>query len=167
MCNDEVVLCNVSLPCSIRRYSVIPLSQNSGLIGWVPHSDTLHTLIRDYRERKKIMLNVEHRLMLQVGVGQGKMEIEWCGLGGTRDGRGVVCCVRLCDCSTSSLFIPLPLPLPLPSPPPHLQMSADYDRLSLLQKVEVFEHALESTRGDDLAKVLWLKSPNSEVDGRH
>ena len=44
-------------------------------------------------------------------------------------------------------------------------MSADYDRLSLLQKVEVFEHALESTRGDDLAKVLWLKSPNSEVTG--
>ena len=47
--------------------------------------------------------------------------------------------------------------------PSRPQMSADYDRLSLLQKVEVFEHALESTRGDDLAKVLWLKSPNSEV----
>ena len=58
-------------------------------------------------------------------------------------------------------------PSPFPSPSPHLQMSADYDRLSLLQKVEVFEHALESTRGDDLAKVLWLKSPNSEVDGKH
>ena len=67
LCNDVVVLSNVSLPCSIRRYSVIPLSQNSGSIGWVPHSDTLHTLIRDYRERKKIMLNIEHRLMLQVG----------------------------------------------------------------------------------------------------
>ena len=60
---------------------MIPLSQNSGLIGWVPHSDTLHTLIRDYRERKKIMLNVEHRLMLQV---------KECGVGGARDGRGVV-----------------------------------------------------------------------------
>ena len=68
-----------------------------------------------------------------------------------------------------ALFIPLPLPSPSPSPspPPLLQMSADYDRLSLLQKVEVFEHALESTRGDDLAKVLWLKSPNSEVDRKH
>ena len=50
-------------------------------------------------------------------------------------------------------------------PSPHPQMSADYDHLSLLQKVEVFEHALESTRGDDLAKVLWLKIPNSEVTG--
>ena len=95
MCNDDVVLCNVSLPCSIRRYSVIPLSQNSGLIGWVPHSDTLHTLIRDYRERKKIMLNVEHRLMLQVGMGQGKMESEGGGLRETENGRGVVCCVIL------------------------------------------------------------------------
>nr|QHX41461.1 serine/threonine-protein kinase mTOR [Halisarca dujardinii] len=91
----------------IQQYSVIPLSQNSGLIGWVPHCDTLHALIRDYRERKKIMLNVEHRLMLQ--------------------------------------------------------MTSDYDKLSLLQKVEVFEHGLDNTSGDDLAKVLWLKSPNSEV----
>jgi FKBP12-rapamycin complex-associated protein len=27
---------------SIRRYPVIPLSQNTGLIGWVPNCDTLH-----------------------------------------------------------------------------------------------------------------------------
>ncbi len=51
---------------NIQRYPVIPLSPNSGLIGWVPHCDTLHALIRDYRESKKILLNVEHRLMLQV-----------------------------------------------------------------------------------------------------
>ena len=62
LCNDGVVLCNVFLPCSIRRYSVIPLSQNSGLIEWLPHSDTLHTLIRDYRERKKIITSLgQHR----------------------------------------------------------------------------------------------------------
>lgn len=51
---------------SIQRYSVIPLSTNSGLIGWVPHCDTLHSLIRDYREKKKILLNIEHRIMLRV-----------------------------------------------------------------------------------------------------
>lgn len=45
---------------------MIPLSTNSGLIGWVPHCDTLHTLIRDYREKKKILLNIEHRIMLRV-----------------------------------------------------------------------------------------------------
>ena len=33
----------------------------------------------------------------------------------------------------------------------------------LMQKVEVFEQAINSTTGDDLAKVLWLKSPSSEV----
>lgn len=54
------------LSCSIQRYAVIPLSTNSGLIGWVPHCDTLHALIRDYREKKKILLNIEHRIMLRV-----------------------------------------------------------------------------------------------------
>ena len=44
-----------------------------------------------------------------------------------------------------------------------LQMSSDYDHLTLMQKVEVFEQAIDSTSGDDLAKVLWLKSPSSEV----
>ena len=42
-------------------------------------------------------------------------------------------------------------------------MAPDYDRLMLMQKVEVFEHALESTNGDDLARILWTKSPSSEV----
>ncbi|RKP27125.1 armadillo-type protein [Syncephalis pseudoplumigaleata] len=92
---------------SIRRYAVIPLSPNSGLIGWVPHTDTLHALIRDYRESKKILLNIEHCLMLK--------------------------------------------------------MAPDYDNLTLLQKVEVFEYALEKTDGQDLYRVLWLKSRNSEA----
>ncbi|KAH8412631.1 hypothetical protein KR009_003909 [Drosophila setifemur] len=92
---------------AIQRYAVIPLSTNSGLIGWVPHCDTLHTLIRDYRDKKKVPLNQEHRTMLN--------------------------------------FAP------------------DYDHLTLMQKVEVFEYALGQTQGDDLAKLLWLKSPSSEL----
>ncbi|XP_055916701.1 serine/threonine-protein kinase Tor [Eupeodes corollae] len=92
---------------TIQRYAVIPLSTNSGLIGWVPHCDTLHTLIRDYRDKKKVPLNQEHRTMLG--------------------------------------------------------MAPDYDHLTLMQKVEVFEYALRQTQGDDLAKLLWLKSPSSEV----
>jgi FKBP12-rapamycin complex-associated protein len=31
---------------NIQRYAIIPLSPNSGLIGWVPNHDTLHILIR-------------------------------------------------------------------------------------------------------------------------
>lgn len=92
---------------TIQRYAVIPLSTNSGLIGWVPHCDTLHTLIKDYREKRKVSLNLEHRLMLR--------------------------------------------------------MTQDYEHLTLMQKVEVFEQALNITQGDDLARLLWLKSPNSEV----
>lgn len=41
---------------SIQRYSVIPLSPNSGLIGWVPNCDTLHHLIREYRDARKVSL---------------------------------------------------------------------------------------------------------------
>jgi FKBP12-rapamycin complex-associated protein len=92
---------------SIARYAVIPLSPNSGLIGWVPNCDTLHALIREYRDARRTPLNVEHRLMLG--------------------------------------------------------MAPDYDSLTVIQKVEVFEHALDSTAGDDVARVMWLKSRNSEV----
>jgi len=92
---------------SIQRYGVIPLSPNSGLIEWVPHCDTLHSLVREYRDTHKIVSNVEHRLMLQ--------------------------------------------------------MAPNLDNLTVMQKVEVFEYALESTGGQDLCKVLWLKSRSSEV----
>ncbi|KZT27933.1 phosphatidylinositol 3-kinase [Neolentinus lepideus HHB14362 ss-1] len=90
----------------IQRYPVIPLAPNAGLIGWVQDSDTLHVLVKDYRESRKVLLNIEYRLMLQ--------------------------------------------------------MAPDYENLILLQKVEVFEYALENTTGQDLYRVLWLKSSNSE-----
>jgi FKBP12-rapamycin complex-associated protein len=91
---------------SIQRFPVIPLSQSSGLSGWVPNSDTLHMLIKDYRESKKILINIEQRIMLQ--------------------------------------------------------MAPDYDNLTLMQKVEVFGYALDNTTGQDLYRVLWLKSKSSE-----
>lgn len=92
---------------SIQRYDVIPLSPNSGLIEWVPNCDTLHHLIREYRDARKITLNQEHKLMLS--------------------------------------FAP------------------DYDHLPLIAKIEVFEYALQNTEGNDLSRVLWLKSRTSEV----
>jgi FKBP12-rapamycin complex-associated protein len=49
---------------SIARYAVVPLSPNSGLIGWVPNCDTLHALIREHRDAHKVPLNLEQRLML-------------------------------------------------------------------------------------------------------
>ena len=41
-------------------------------------------------------------------------------------------------------------------------MAPDYETLTLLQKVEVFEYALDNTTGQDLYRVLWLKSRSSE-----
>ncbi|KAF7324662.1 Serine/threonine-protein kinase TOR [Mycena kentingensis (nom. inval.)] len=43
-----------------------------------------------------------------------------------------------------------------------LQMAPDYENLPLLQKIEVFEYAMDNTSGQDLYKILWLKSTNSE-----
>ncbi|KAJ0421785.1 armadillo-type protein [Aspergillus carlsbadensis] len=51
---------------TVLRFPAIPLSQNSGLIGWVTNSDTLHALIKEYRETRRILLNIEHRIMLQM-----------------------------------------------------------------------------------------------------
>ena len=42
-------------------------------------------------------------------------------------------------------------------------MAPDYEILTLMQKVEVFEYALDNTTGQDLYRVLWLKSANSEA----
>ncbi|GKY96129.1 hypothetical protein MPSEU_000573100 [Mayamaea pseudoterrestris] len=50
----------------IQRYAICPLSHNCGIVGWVPHSETLHSLIRDYRQSKKIPLNMENREMLKI-----------------------------------------------------------------------------------------------------
>ena len=91
---------------NIQRFAAIPLSTQSGLLSWVGNSDTLHVLIREYRESRKILLNIEHRIMLQ--------------------------------------------------------MAPDYDNLTLMQKVEVFGYALDNTTGQDLYRVLWLKSKSSE-----
>jgi FKBP12-rapamycin complex-associated protein len=93
----------------IIQFSVIPLSPNSGLIGWVPETDTLHNLIRDYRDSRKLSFFVEHQLLMQMAP------------------------------------------------------ERSYDSLTVTQKIEVFENMLEKTTGDDLYKILWLKSKNSEV----
>uniref|UniRef100_A0A7S1TEY1 Serine/threonine-protein kinase TOR n=1 Tax=Compsopogon caeruleus TaxID=31354 RepID=A0A7S1TEY1_9RHOD len=56
----------ISRDLAITRFSVIPLSGNSGLIGWVPGCDTLHAIVKDFREGRRVLLNVEHRLMLKM-----------------------------------------------------------------------------------------------------
>ena len=36
----------------IQRYAVTPLSHNCGVVGWVPACDTLHALVRDFRDAR-------------------------------------------------------------------------------------------------------------------
>ncbi|KAF8064841.1 phosphatidylinositol 3-kinase [Lyophyllum atratum] len=90
----------------IQHYPVIPLAPNAGLIGLVQDVDTLHVLIRGYRDSRRVLVNIEYRLMLQ--------------------------------------------------------MAPSYESLTLLQKIEVFEYALDNTTGQDLYRILWLKSESSE-----
>jgi FKBP12-rapamycin complex-associated protein len=92
---------------SIRRFPVIPLSQNTGLIGWVSNSDTLHQLIKDYRVEAGIIENIEFKLVNEM-------------------------CEHFAQCP-------------------------------LINKVEIFRNALEKTVGEDIQKVLWVKSSNSEI----
>jgi FKBP12-rapamycin complex-associated protein len=92
---------------NIRRYPVIPLSHDAGLIGMVPNCDTLNQLIRDHRTQSNIIFNTETKTMEQ--------------------------------------------------------MFENYENCPLLNKVEIFRYAQNHTLGEDLQRVLWLKSQNSEL----
>ena len=56
------ILSNVLL----KVYAVIALSADAGLIEWVPDCDTMHALVKEYREVRKIMPNIEHKVMLRI-----------------------------------------------------------------------------------------------------
>eukprot|EP01129_Flabellula_baltica_P009387 TRINITY_DN3829_c0_g1_i1.p1 TRINITY_DN3829_c0_g1~~TRINITY_DN3829_c0_g1_i1.p1 ORF type:complete len:2225 (-),score=435.29 TRINITY_DN3829_c0_g1_i1:13-6618(-) len=92
---------------SIERYSITPLSPNSGLIGWVLHSDTFHQLITDHRRANNEIMDKEYQLM-----------------------KGI---------------------------------DPNYDELPIDQKIKIWDVMVRSTPGDDIAKVMRLKSPNSEI----
>ena len=49
---------------NITSYAAIPLSLNTGLLSWIPASDTMHVLVRNYRQKRGIVFDVELRLML-------------------------------------------------------------------------------------------------------
>ncbi|KAF9582493.1 phosphatidylinositol kinase- protein kinase tor1, partial [Lunasporangiospora selenospora] len=50
----------------ILQFVVIPLSPSSGLIGWLPDTDTLHSLINEYRESRQISMQLEHQMLTQM-----------------------------------------------------------------------------------------------------
>ena len=46
----------------IERYAVIPLSNNVGIVGWVPNCDTLYQLIKEFREKVILIKFLTHQL---------------------------------------------------------------------------------------------------------
>lgn len=50
----------------IQRYSVTPLKDNVGLIGWVDGCDTLHEVVKFFRDRKGLPVELEMRMMNQI-----------------------------------------------------------------------------------------------------
>ncbi|KAJ2715121.1 phosphatidylinositol kinase- protein kinase tor1, partial [Coemansia spiralis] len=50
---------------AIERFPVIPLSSNSGLIGFYPNCDNINNLLRYYREAHGQPVNLEQRMALQ------------------------------------------------------------------------------------------------------
>ncbi len=91
---------------SIAYYAVVPLSPDSGLIGWVPHSDTFNQLILDHRLAHNISAYEEHQFISQRG---------------------------------------------------------PYDTLPPQEKYEVLNETFQNYSPQDLAQLLWSKSPSSEV----
>lgn len=99
---------------NIVRYSVLPLSNNSGLIGWVENCDTINQLVKTYREIKDVPLYTE-RVLLERNVLRTKGP------------------------------------------------NTNYDKLPLIHKVDLFRQVMSETTGEDLGKMLWLKSKTSDV----
>ncbi|CAD2214755.1 FKBP12-rapamycin complex-associated protein [Angomonas deanei] len=50
----------------IQRYSVTPLKDTVGVIGWVDACDTLHEVVKYYRERKSITTELEMRMLSRI-----------------------------------------------------------------------------------------------------
>lgn len=96
---------------SIRRFSVVPLSPNTGLIEWVPQCDTIHELIKQYRKAHNIPIDAEQIIITRM------------------------------------------------VPKPDVQA---YYKLTPLQKLEVFQAALDGTSPFDLERAFYLNSKGSE-----
>jgi len=96
---------------SIRRFSVVPLSPNTGLIEWVPQCDTIHELIKQYRKSHNIPIDAEQIIITRM------------------------------------------------VPKPDVQA---YYKLTPLQKLEVFQAALDGTSPFDLERAFYLNSKGSE-----
>lgn len=102
---------------------------------------------QEYRKAKKIHLTLEHKLMTQMTGGL---------LSSTDPQLALVNQVRVGACWGGVERRPSALWLSSKCFHRFPVFPADYDNLALMQKVEVFEYALENTDGQDLNRVWAL-----------
>ena len=57
----------------IQRFSVTPLAPQAGLLGWVNDSDTLHVLVKEYRDSRKVLIDIERRLGVRFQRGSSRL----------------------------------------------------------------------------------------------
>lgn len=142
---------NYSHDLSIQRYAVSPLSHNAGVVGWVPNTDTLHQLIRQYRETRSVRI-----LLISINlhdlIWHDMISKYW-------NIPDAVPSIDLFDVLTHVMWL-WHLMIQILLNIEHRLMSqaaapCDYETLSIMQKVEVFEMSLKHTAGQDLYKVWW------------
>lgn len=65
----------VRLGAELVRYAVVALSSNAGLIELVSNTDTMHTLVKSFREIRKVMPNIEYKVMGRVAPDHEKLPL--------------------------------------------------------------------------------------------
>ena len=126
------------LHLQITRYGAIPLSPNSGLIEWVPGCNTLLELIKKRREETGVDLKCEQVYEEKFAP---KGQYDW--LTGIQKVE-VKILIFYMYIRWDGVILCLSLVLIDPF-------------------VQVYQYAIASTPGDEFAKILWLRSPNSET----
>ena len=142
----------------------------------MPSHDTLHALIRDYREGHKIILNIEHRLMLQMAPDyDGLTLIQKVRRMAPRAGAARTHARTQSTQSTHARRARTHDTTrhntqhahTAHTHSTHAQRGARASPSGLLKplcllQVEVFKDCKSKTNGEDLKRVLWLKSRNAE-----
>lgn len=55
-----------SKQCMVSRYAIVPMHPNTGMIGWVPSTEALNTIIRDFRVAHGRRVDLENHLLAKL-----------------------------------------------------------------------------------------------------
>lgn len=126
----------------IRRYAVIPIALNVGLLGYVLESDSMEALIRDHRKAHLDRVDSQ-ALTTQTSLDMKIIE----GLPRGSDGKVVESAQFHAILKEHCLIN---------------KMNPNYDTLPVSEKVKIFKYVVENTSGHDLYHAYWMKSTSSQ-----